>query len=210
MTYAGKAEACSSSTRIGGMPLMPVGFSWPTCATCARPMQFVAQLLLQDLSSFDAVQVANRRGMLSIFMCQNDPGLCSDWDPASGGNRALLFPDVGLVPAAVPAQGNTLLPDACRIEYTKIGVDGYDEARNSWCRASDRPLPDVLGQLGGIPSWLQGDETQSCPSCAQPMTFVAQFEEGNDLRAAANFGGGGCGYSFACSPCQKAAFLWQC
>jgi hypothetical protein len=163
-----------------------------------------------DACDGDAAEAAAGRGVLSIFMCQNDPGLCGDWDPASGGNRALLFPRGGLAPTPVPAEGNTLLPEACGIDYVMIDADTYEEARGHWSEKSGRPLREVLGQLGGAPSWLQAEETPSCPSCAQPMGFVAQFEEGHDHSTAANFGGGGCGYAFACEPCGQGAFLWQC
>ncbi|MDX6328614.1 MAG: hypothetical protein QOI83_997, partial [Streptomycetaceae bacterium] len=44
-------------------------------------MQFLAQLPLDD-----------GRGVLAVFVCQNDPGMCEDWDPVAGGNRALVFP----------------------------------------------------------------------------------------------------------------------
>ncbi|MFB7113316.1 hypothetical protein [Streptomyces sp. NPDC056190] len=71
-------------------------------------------------------------------------------------------------------------------------------------------MRDVLGQLGGVPSWLQHDETPACPSRAQPMSFMAQLEEGRDHRTAMNFGGGGCGYVFVCASCEEGSFLWQC
>ncbi|MFJ3792841.1 hypothetical protein [Kitasatospora sp. NPDC090091] len=68
----------------------------------------------------------------------------------------------------------------------------------------------MLGRLGGEPDWLQYDETPSCSSCARPMAFVAQLQEGPDPVTAMNFGGGGTAYAFACEPCAGAAFLWQC
>lgn len=189
---------------------MPVGFAWPCCAVCAGPMQFLAQLLLDDLDSSGTAGAADGRGILSIFMCQNNPGLCHEWDPGWGGNRVLPFPSSGLAPALVPVEGNALRPEASRIDFVVTEADTYGEARDGWAKASGRPLLEVLGQLGGTPSWLQGDETPSCPSCAEPMGFVAQFEEGHDYSTAANFGGGGCGYTFACEPCRQGAFLFQC
>ena len=67
-----------------------------------------------------------------------------------------------------------------------------------------------MGQLGGAPSWLQGDETPHCHFCERPMTFVAQIEEGFDSESSANFGGG-CAYLFGCD-CEllSGKFLWQC
>jgi hypothetical protein len=34
-------------------------------------------------------------------------------------------------------------------------------------QAHGRTMRDVLGQLGGVPSWLQHDETPTCPSCRE-------------------------------------------
>jgi hypothetical protein len=52
-------------------------------------MQFLAQVMLGDLGQ------EGRQGVLSVFICQNDPGLCEEWDPAAGGNQALVRRTVG-------------------------------------------------------------------------------------------------------------------
>ena len=37
-------------------------------------------------------------------------------------------------------------------------------------------------QIGGEPTWLQGDATPMCPDCNQPMTFYGQLDSvGDDL-----------------------------
>jgi hypothetical protein len=142
-------------------------------------------------------------------MCQNEPGLCQEWDPSAGGNKALLFQTDALAPAAVPPGDNTLLPEACGVSLYTTESASYDEASDSWSHAEGRPVEEVLGQLGGEPDWLQNDETPACPSCSTPMGFVAQLDEGHDHTSAINFGGG-YGYAFTCEPCGQAAFLWQC
>lgn len=209
MTYAGPVDEHALVTRTGGVPLVPVGVTWPRCAACSGPMQFLAQLLVSAPDDQGAEAAAVVEGVLSVFMCQNDPGLCDEWDPVEGGNRALLFPRTGLMPAPVPTEGETLLSETSGIDRTEVDAVPYDEARDNWSQSHGRPLRDVLGQLGGVPSWLQQDETPACPSCARPMGFMAQFEEGRDHRTAMNFGGGGCGYAFACTPCKEGSFLWQ-
>jgi hypothetical protein len=73
MTYAGPVAADAPGTRTGGVPHTPSGFEWPQCRECAGPMQFLAQVSLADAEAGSA-------GLLSIFMCQNDPGLCDEWD----------------------------------------------------------------------------------------------------------------------------------
>src|SRR6266536_2565370 len=74
----------SRVSRSGGVPLLPPDFAWPLCATCGGPMQFLVQLLSEDVPELDH--------LLLIFMCQNDPGMCDEWEPFAGGNRAFLVP----------------------------------------------------------------------------------------------------------------------
>lgn len=43
--------------------------------------------------------------------------------------------------------------------------------------------PDEVGQrhqLGGEPTWLQGDATPVCGECGKPMTFYGQLDSIND------------------------------
>lgn len=182
---------------------MPAGFDWPLCDECDGPMQFLAQVRLDDIDAADAA-------LLSIFMCQNDPGLCDEWDATAGGNRAFVFPLGELTPSAAPSGDTVLAPETSAVTYVPVTDSaGYDEAREHWRSESGRPLRDVLGQLGGAPAWLQFDQTPACPACALPMSFVVQLEEGHDHRTGFNFGGGGCGYGFRCRSCATAAFLWQ-
>jgi hypothetical protein len=167
--------------RTGGVPLVPDGFTWPTCAECDGAMQFIAHLPVDG-------------GAIAVFQCQNDPGMCDEWDATSGGNQAFLFTG-DLAPAAVPAEGETQLGAVTAL------------------RRHDGDAPSdvaVLGRLGGAPEWLQNDDTPDCPGCASSMSFVASLEEGRDPATAANFGGAGLGYVFTCRPCGEATFLWQC
>ena len=180
LVYGGEAAADAPVLRTGGVPLVPDGFAWPLCRECGGAMQFLAHLPL-DI------------GTVAVFQCQNDPGMCDDWDAASGGNRALLFTGP-LSTAVVPAEGETLL-----------GAVTVLRPRS----AEERKEESVLGRLGGEPGWFQNDETPACPSCTTRMTFTLQLEEGYDSSTAANFGGGGRGYVFHCRPCGNAAFLWQ-
>jgi hypothetical protein len=180
LIYDGETAAEAPALRTGGVPLVPAGFVWPRCRTCAGAMQFLAHLPL-DI------------GVIAVFFCQNDPGMCDDWDANAGGNRAYLLAGE-LLPATVPVEGKTLLGAVTALRPQSGDV------------RTDKP---VLGQLGGEPDWIQGDETPDCPSCAARMTFIAELEEGHDFSTSANFGGGGRGYVFSCRPCSEAAFLWQ-
>ncbi|MEV6740760.1 hypothetical protein AB0N14_28955 [Streptomyces sp. NPDC051104] len=180
LIYEGETTADAPEPRTGGVPLVPGGFLWPMCRECGGAMQFLAHLPLQV-------------GVVAVFFCQNDPGMCDDWDATAGGNHAFLFSG-NLSPAAVPAEGETLLGAITALRLHPADVPTEER---------------VLGRVGGEPGWLQGDETPDCPSCTTPMAFTAELQEGYDFAASANFGGGGRGYIFTCQPCDEAAFLWQ-
>ncbi len=212
MTYAGPGDPEALATRTGGMPLAPIGTSWPACATCERPMQFLAQIVLNDLNHLADQTDAHDGHVMVIFMCQNDPGMCDDWSPTAGGNRALLLPATELRPMAGPDEGEGILHlDAVNaVNLVSLAASDYGSAREEWGSRSGNDLWSVLGQLGGQADWLQDDETPECPSCARPMDLVAQFEEGPVHATAMNFGGGGAAFAFACEPCVQASFLWQC
>ncbi|MFI9366712.1 DUF1963 domain-containing protein [Kitasatospora sp. NPDC053057] len=208
----GPTRADALMTRTGGVPLAPPDTEWPTCSTCGGPMQFLAQVLLDDVRN--GVDSAGRdRGVLALFACQNDPGMCEDWDPTAGGNRALLLPSHGLQPLPLPQldDESVLVLGAVRAVTTEHeGEADYDQARETWAARTGRPDTEVLGQLGGTPAWIQGDETPTCPQCARPMPLAVQLEEGPDHSTAMNFGAGGCAYAFTCEPCAQATLLWQC
>ncbi|KOV64093.1 hypothetical protein ADK64_18035 [Streptomyces sp. MMG1121] len=220
MTYAGPGEPDALITRTGGTPLAPPGAVWPNCATCGGPMQFLAQILLDDLSR--PVGGGTQAGhVMAIFMCQNDPGMCDEWSPTAGGNRALLYPADALQPMAAPEPDEEEDEEDEDEDVLRLGAVNavtlvpapsadYFSAREEWGNRSGNSLRNVLGQLGGQPGWLQGDETPACSTCTQPMSLVAQLEEGPDHATAMNFGGCGTAFAFACGPCTQAAFLWQC
>ncbi|MCA9215518.1 MAG: hypothetical protein KDB27_20780 [Planctomycetales bacterium] len=167
-------------------------------------MQFIAQVRLADS---DDPEVSSLSGILLLFACQNQPGMCDDWDADSGANAALLVAP-GDEPITAPLNGVTKLD----LE-TFLSLEPYDSSLSqafdddNYVAAVDGD-GNVLGKIGGGPVWKQGDETPSC-ECGQPMRFVALLEERGE--SGVNFGGGGCGFAFICTRCNdKAKFLWQC
>ncbi|MEI5102494.1 hypothetical protein RB200_33315 [Streptomyces sp. PmtG] len=204
LMYAGETGAEAPGPRTGGVPLVPPGFVWPACRECGGALLFLLHLPL------DAGGAASGApgDVVAVFLCQNNPGMCDDWDATGGANRAYLLTGQELAPAAVPAAGETRLGAVSALRAEKVAADGYPEALDAWAE-DDEAAQLVQGQLGGVPAWIQGDETPGCPGCAAPMTFVAQLEEGYDFYTSANFGGGGIGYVFLCGGCREAAFLWQ-
>ncbi|GGV49593.1 hypothetical protein [Streptomyces spectabilis] len=208
LIHAGEAGAEAPGPRTGGVPLVPPGFAWPTCRDCGGALLFLLHLPLGAGTDGAEDGPGGRGDVVSVFLCQNDPGMCDDWDATGGANRAYLFAAEGLAPAAVPERGETRLGAVSALRTEEVAAAGFPEALDAWA-ADDAASLLVQGQLGGEPAWIQGDETPHCPGCAARMAFTAQVEEGYDFATSANFGGGGIGYVFHCVGCRDAAFLWQ-
>lgn len=183
------------ATRIGGRPLAPVGTMWPSCRTCDGAMQFVAQVRLTDVGERGVPP-----GLLLLFHCRNDPDGCQAWDAEAGGNLALRVVERGavLLEPLVPSR-KTLLDDMDGVRL--VPLDGPYAAQR------DRD-EQVLGVLGGAPTWVAADATPACGRCRQPMRFVVQLEARGG--GGIDFGAEGSGYGFVCGRCpDEARFLWQ-
>jgi hypothetical protein len=189
MTIRAEADVATGGHAFGGRPSAPGGrLDWPRCGECDGAMQFLAQL-----------RVTGPDRLALVFQCQTDPGQCDEWEAFSGGNAVLLVDPSAPELVAAPA-GETTRPQRHGVDLVGTDAD-YATARYT----AKRPR-EIVGQLGGEPSWLQADEVPACPDCAEPMGFVAQLEEGP---TGMNFGGGGAAYVFRCAGCDTGAFRWQ-
>lgn len=167
-------------------------------------MQFIAQIPLAECA--EAVPGRSSQTLL-IFQCQNDPGMCDDWDAESGGNRAIIVEAGQGGPLQVP-EGETLLPSESRLRFVTYQANAGESPDDAYCDALDEPGSKVVGKVGGNPLWLQDDETPNC-ECGARMSFICQLEcrGGGGI----NFGDAGAGYAFVCPECNdQAKFLWQC
>lgn len=185
---------CLDETSFGGLPVRAIRdvTDWPQCRSCNAAMQYLGKIKT-DL------------GLELIFMCNNDDESCDEWDPEGGGNKAIIVSGTQLE-FFKPEDSNSLREPEYGVNLIETDDADYETARGNW-KGSRR---DVLGQVFGEPSWIQGDETPDCECCSKPMRFVAQMEEGPDHRATMNFGGGGVAFLFDCQEGKTAKFLWQC
>lgn len=163
-------------------------------------MQFLGQL-----------RPSESERLLLLFMCQNEPGLCDEWDPNGGGNKVLSVAADNLELVLPPTQGEVIRPTRYGAKLIEQPEPDYDSARSAWAANNGISPREILGQIGGIPAWIQSEEIPICASCGKSMQFVAQLEQGPDWKTEMNFGGGGCAYVFCCS-CNpdNAKMLWQC
>lgn len=192
-----------SMTKIGGLPTGVTEFEWPACRSCKGSMQFVAQIKLSDSND---PTFSLRPEVLLIFMCQNDPGMCDDWDANSGGN-AIVIAAPGSAVIQAPASGEVVLQKETFFVLKPYDSGVTKETDDDQYVAAIDENHAIRGKIGGNALWIQGDETPEC-DCGAQMKFVAMLEEGGG--GGINFGGGGIGYVFACVDCKdKAKFLWQ-
>lgn len=190
-------RGASDQTCFGGAPSVAAGFAWPACNVCGGNMQFLGQ-----------IRRHRPERLLSLFMCQNRPGVCLEWEADRGANTVICMGVDGLRTAPLPGKGDVARPTRYGAKVETAEAEHYDAARSAWMTQAGRRGRDVLGQIGGEPFWLDNDETPRCDHCARPMRFVAQLEVGPDQDTEMNFGGR-CGYVFECD-CQGGVgkFLW--
>jgi hypothetical protein len=186
------------ASRIGGAPLADGDRAWPHCARCDGPMQFLGQLRVPG-------DKAPAEHLVAMFMCQNDPGMCEEWDAEAGGNAVRIQPARAGSLLDAPTHGVTRLASSYGLEAVVVASSGYDDAFGEWRAKHGADARRAMGGLFGEPSWIQADETPACDACRQPMRFVAQLEEGPDM----NFGGG-CAYVFDCAcGTDRGKMVWQ-
>lgn len=160
LIHDGEAAPDAPVLRTGGVPLVPEGFVWPTCRNYAGALQFLAHLPVDG-------------GAVAVFFCQNDPGMCDDWDAAAGGNRAYLFTGP-LGPAAVPAEGETLLgavtalrPQPSASPRRRPSSDGWVASRTGCRTTRRRPALPAPRPWRSWRNWRRGTTTPP------PRTSVA-------------------------------------
>lgn len=204
--------------KLGGQPAFLDETDWPTCKNCGNEMEFLAQIPLQTPLRF-----SNRYQMAYIFMC---PGQydergwigCATWNAQGGANAVIL---------QAPSD-RVIVPDH-ESGYPDYAVD-LEMVSEPLIDTSDYRLKKSLleavsesTKIGGVPLWLQNNETPTCPACEGTMKFVVQLDAELESPPATprewgsykslNFGDSGISYLFlcegGCGP-RGAAFLWQC
>lgn len=203
--------------KFGGAPIFMQAIDWPTCRHCLQKMVFLAQIPLQQ-----PIRFSNEYEMAYVFMCpgkfDNKGWLeCHTWLPFSGANAVILqeHSDKG-----ISSEIGSEYPDyALNLEQK---LEPFIDTADYSIDENIRSMVTEQTKIGGVPLWLQANETPLCPQCNKPMRFVAQFAAELDGGLPADptkwdkekykffdFGDAGIGYLFICENECKAAFLWQ-
>jgi uncharacterized protein YwqG len=180
-------------TKIGGRPTFISDIKPPKCK-CGKEMKFVGQVLLDSPINFLPNSVAY------IFMCEgtyseNGLLLCETWDYRGGANKVII-----------QTGSNELRASILLKEITEPSIDVSDYS-------NEETLVEQISEetkIGGVPYWLQDNETPRCKVCGIKMSFICQINSNSINDESIDFGGGGLGYTFLCINCREAGFLWQC
>lgn len=207
-------------SKIGGNPIFFNKANWPKCSFCGNNMDFIGQISLNE-----PVKFSSSSDIAYIFMCPgeyDENGLlkCETWNAQSGANMVIL-----------QKKTETIYKELHHYKISDYTLT-FRKVMEPLVDFSDPEIDEKVKEkvvtttkIGGIPAWLQDNETPNCPACGKPMQFIAQIDSELDGQLGADvskwspnnsldFGGSGIGYLFLCGNerCDhtQGAFLWQC
>ncbi len=119
----------ASIGQLGGDPLVPAGLQWPSCVSCDGAMTHMVQLGVDDR-------------LLTMFQCENNPGMCSDWEPFAGGNAAVL-----VTGAAAPGHARVGVKDyrPIRVRVRQLAAPTTTSSPRPATGQTRPPLPRASG-----------------------------------------------------------------
>lgn len=205
-----EGDGAPFDNKLGGAPF---GGESPSCKKCKRPMALLLQL---DIASLPDGSPVAGEGFLQVFHCGQSRCESGDMVYAPGGSGvALRLLDKGASRSKASSKKKTSAPGAGRasriVGWTKttdvpsagdLDDPSLDQKemrliRERACSSDDK--------LGGYPSWIQNPRPSRCPTCGQPMSFVAQLSA-----RIVDFGDSGLAYVAQCAEHPRAlSFCWS-
>lgn len=184
------------ASKIGGMPDLPAGMSWPEWK--GKPQSFIAQILLDEVHQYDTNGLLPPHGMLWFFYDASQQTFGDS--PADSGGWRVLFTDGDLsklqranAPAQLPKESQFR---ACATKFaseiTLTQQPQLEIPHLNWSEAEQKqyetllssfPSPDdrakVHHRLLGYPDTIQDDMRLQCQLMSNGVT------DPNDPRTAA-------------------------
>lgn len=224
----------SATSWFGGTPTVSSSADWPACRQCDKPMRFFLQLdskTLPDGSEFNLGP-----GLLQLYYCSSDDGMCETWE-AFSGTHSIRFVASG-VPIAPPIDldhlprvdisgWDSVVDYPHPEEHEELGVIYHYDFDADFvvvdCRELDLAvrteqtdgaaeavaLSRTGDKLGGWPYWVQGPEYPNCPQCGQRMRLLMQIDSSDNIDY--QFGDCGCAHLTYCPNHKEIfAFGWAC
>lgn len=155
-------------SKIGGMPHLPKGYTWPTYQE--KPLAFLAQINLAEFASYDLKKQLPEKGMLYFF----HEGGEEIWgfDPKDEGGFLVEYIEepMGLVQTDFPeALEDYMRFSPCKVTYEikeSYPSDAYElnetyfngEGNNEFFEILfENEMCDTVNKLFGYPGLIQGD-----------------------------------------------------
>lgn len=184
LNIEGKADLTPGATRFGGKPDVPKDFRWDYYEgdgsdgeVRKRPLSFIAQFNLEEMSKYDTEKLLPEKGLLSFFY--EADSMCAGYDPKHKGcAKVYYFEDISkLEPMDFPDE----IEDYFR--YPAMGIkarqeDSYqdygdfllqkDKMIECWddydraAKALKINVPDTSSKLLGWPDIIQDNMTVEC------------------------------------------------
>jgi len=184
------------ASKIGGVPDLPPGFTWPEWKEL--PQSFIAQIHLTDVRQFDTNKVLPQKGMFWFFYDAQQETYGAD--PADRGGWRVIYLDEDDLSKLQRVQPSAKLPassqfKACSISFTseitlsqhpKLDVPNFDwtddEQKKYETLLSTFPNPadhaTLHNRLLGNPDTIQDDMRLECQLASHGVSDI------NDPRAA--------------------------
>lgn len=198
---AAQAPLPVGASKLGGLPDVPAGFVWPRFESGnaylekrARPLSFMAQFALAEVSAFDRDGLLPREGLLSFFYdCDTQPW---GFDPKDKGCARVFYfpPGTPLVRAAPPED----LDDDFQIPVLIPGFSsGISQPSNEYL--SDEARSEYGEEL--LEEFFSGDVPDRCKLLGLPDILQSTMEEECQLAGVLGVNCGGNPYTL--TPQQK-------
>lgn len=182
-------EPCKDASKIGGKPLLPVDFIWPTYTNkednVTRPLSFFCQLNLAELVPYDKENVLPKQGMLYFFYeCES---FCWGFDlEDAGAAKVFFFEDLtDFVPCDIPIELSEeyVIPELSLKFNTAESYPSYEEfdvLNDSVCKWDE--YDNILSEFGidvdvdyeehkilGYANLFQGEMITECENVTNGM-----------------------------------------
>ena len=164
--------------KLGGLPWGLSPKLWPVCRDCGKSQSLIAQFLHHP----ERLDLGRPGRVLSVFICNHDPGMCETWDGGSGANACFITePEDMIFGATAAPQDSPILESEARIVEWLDREDGIaeDDAHKFFRAAEFYELPETeldkpswSTRLGGVPRWIQ--DPDEAPE--GDWTFVGQLD----------------------------------
>lgn len=206
LDFEGSPSGRCGDTRFGGAPDVPKDFVWPYYTTSTyedseekpRPLAFLAQFDLSQVSVYDKEELLPKTGVLSFFYELESQ--CWGFDPKDKGcARVFLFEDASsLRPMSFPED----LPEEFRLESAAIRMrsaqtlpdwedflmieDAVTSDYAVYYDVKDALLPQISDSaLLGYPIHMQGNMTSQCELISRGFYLGSDWSEISESERAA-------------------------